>query len=120
VEIDAGSKFAVLGVDEDGYARFTEIRKVAPSDTSDYIGVNMEYSRPRLFCDRYYLKETVAPEAEAFYFSHLRDRTSGVVVDMRVRKGHGVIEAIRVDGVPLLDAMEANKADDMEAEKADD
>ncbi len=103
--IHPDSRYGVLEVGEDGFARFSELRLEKPESTPDYIGLYIEYSEPKLYCDRYYLEESIAPDAEKFFLQTLAQSETPVWVDIRVRNGHGVIETIRVDGVPLLEEM---------------
>lgn len=105
IAIDPDSRYGVLTTGEDGFARFSEIRPNKPDQPVDYIGIHLEYSEPLLYCDRYYLEESVAPEAETFFLQKMAQSDTPVWVDIRVKNGIGVIETVRIDGVPLLEAM---------------
>jgi hypothetical protein len=99
------SRYGVLGVNERGFAELTEIRMTPPDTSVDYISIYMHRNTPHLYSDRYYMKETIAPEAEKYFLSGLRDGTTSIWVDLRVHRGHSVIENIMIDGVPLPDAI---------------
>lgn len=103
--IHPNSRYGVLGVNEQGFAELTEIRMAPPDRSVDYISIYMDRNTPHLYFDRYYMEETIAPEAETFYFSGLRGGVNTVWVDLRVHRGHGVIENIMIDGIPLPAAM---------------
>lgn len=110
VQIHPDSRYAVLATSDDGFARFTEILLNKPEGSADYVAVTIEYGTPVPLCDRFYLEESVAPEAERFFLTTLSDSKTPVWADVRVKDGHAVIESIRVDGVPLLEAMRENGA----------
>lgn len=109
VQIHPDSRYAVLATSDDGFARFTEILLHKPVGAADYIAIHIEYGTPTPFCDRFYLEESVAPEAERFFLTTLTDADTPVWADVRVKDGHAVIETIRVNGVPLLEAMRASE-----------
>ncbi len=89
----------------DGFARFGET-SVSPPD-GPYLTLRVAerfstQSLPLPF-DRYYLDEGKAPQAEAEYLKHARDRDAWLVV--RILDGEWAIEDLYVGGKSIRDSM---------------
>jgi uncharacterized membrane-anchored protein len=106
--------FAVLEVDEEGFARFTGWSKERPASgmflKTRYLGIRTEWDRASktsrykglridLPFDRYYMDEAKAPRAERL----VRDatRTTNCWANVRVLNGKAVIEDVFAEGQSL-------------------
>jgi uncharacterized membrane-anchored protein len=107
---------AVLERDEDGFARIVRVQAEPPA-AGDWLqahpsfavyeqGRRAEGGPPRVVgyalavpFDRYYMKETLAPQAEVAY-REAAGRDDAWIV-LRVRKGMGAIDALYVGGEPI-------------------
>ena len=54
--------------------------------------------------DRYYMKESRAPEAERSYNRRAQGEKAWVTV--RIREGHAVLEELYIDGLPIREYLE--------------
>lgn len=101
---DAGSTvYASIDEDADGFARIVALTESPPQDT-DFIEVRIHHASSRsasleLPFDRYYMEESLAPEAERAY----RDRSASAEawITVRVLDGHAVLEELYLDGLPV-------------------
>ena len=98
------SVFAVLGRDDEGFARIVELVRDEP-DGGDYLAVGVARNAlgkvdVRLNNDRFYMEETLAPAAERAY-ARLRQKPAWA--EIRVLDGHGVISDVFIDGTRLAD-----------------
>jgi uncharacterized membrane-anchored protein len=95
--------FARLGSDTNGFA---VVNGLSTKASGDGIWVKLHYvsgstARLRWPMDRYYMNEKDAPAAEAAYRRHSRRGQRDAWVDVRVRRGHAVIEDLHVGGRPI-------------------
>lgn len=94
--------FVSLYEDKDGYAQVASVSKNKP-DEGDYIQTKASYrqSKSRVGIDwqftRYYMEESIAPEAERV----ARNQSSDAVVTVRVKDGFAVLEELYVNDVPI-------------------
>lgn len=108
--------YAPIETGADGYARLIALRQ-SPPERGDYLRLRVAqvYSqevRLMLPFDRYYMDETLAPEAERAYWDSIqRQRRAGeaappppqTYVTVRVRDGHAVLEELYLDDLPVRD-----------------
>lgn len=112
-EPPTGAAYAAVLPGADGDAVLGPPQSTPPAD-GDYLRVKLRWFEEgrvqvQLPFDRYYLDERLAPEAERRYReSSLRDSESGDItaapgaqVQVRIRGGHAVLEALLIDGQPL-------------------
>jgi len=96
---------ASLASGADGFATVTGISHTPPDDSA-YLTVRVrgvaEDGAVRFWMpmDRFYMEESLAPVAEREYLN-ARVAFREAWVDLRVLDGHGVIEQVYIDGVPL-------------------
>ena len=108
VKVKPGQRvYAHLGVDEAGFTTLTALSLERPEKVS-YIRVRVRSvqgrtAHLRLPFDRYYLEESVAPEAEHAYRRHSRRDTRDAYITVRVRDGQAVLEELYIAGKPLLE-----------------
>ncbi len=107
--------YAVLGTDEEGFARIDDVVKSPPA-SGDYVQVQAySYRNPNnvlhvnLPFNRYYMNEVDAPEADSVYRSQSR-REEGASVLVRVREGSAVIEGLYIDDMPMEEYIRRNSA----------
>ena len=106
--LDPGSTaYATLEQDTEGFAVISSLEETEPRE-GDYLKVRIEWSSDRSTqvgfpFDRYYMEESLAPEAERAY----RDRTVGkqAWVTVRVRDGDAVLEELYLDGEPIREVL---------------
>ncbi|MBN1268202.1 MAG: GDYXXLXY domain-containing protein [Kiritimatiellae bacterium] len=101
--------YAVLDVDTNGFARFSGVSLTEPAE-GDYIRAKALPAGPHrvrldLPFDRFYMKESEAPEAERLYGEHSRRGAQDAYVSIRVRSGRAAIEDLYVAGKPILEHM---------------
>jgi len=97
--------YAAIGISTNGFSCFTAA-SLTPPATGDYIKAHVRYAYSdkislTLPFDRYYMRETLAPEAEKAYRSSLRDRARPTYITVRVKSGTAVLEALYIDGKPV-------------------
>jgi uncharacterized membrane-anchored protein len=106
--------YAVLGVDDRGFAVFTELLEAAPAE-GDYLYVDVQptwvekgtVARLSLPFDRYFMEESKAPAAEkAYREATRRGGEADAFVTVRVLDGLGVIEDLYIRGVAVGDTAE--------------
>lgn len=98
---------------EDGFAKLGKATRERP-DGVDYIKARIAYVsggsqvQLELPFDRYYMNEKKAPAAERVYWERARDTNSTAYAVVKVLDGMAVTEGLFVDGVHILDYLEAN------------
>lgn len=107
--------YALIEEGEDGFARFSGATATRPVEGS-YLrlrqasGLHDGKINLEIPFTRYYLEESVAPEAEALYLRHSRGEERNTYVILRVRAGQGVLEELYVAGKPILEAIAEDAA----------
>ena len=101
--------YALLETDEDGFARAKGISLTRP-ESGDYVQAKVLWYQagqatvPLAFpFDRYYMEESIAPEAERVYRQANRSGNKPTYISVRIRSGFGVIEELYIEDVPVLD-----------------
>jgi uncharacterized membrane-anchored protein len=101
--VDGSTAYAKLDRDGDGFAVIESLSPAPPGD-GDYLTVRVRHRSDEsawlaLPFDRYYMEESLAPEAERAY----RERAAGrqAWVEVRVRDGHAVLEELYLDDRPI-------------------
>lgn len=103
------SVYALIGTDENGFARFTSLAASKPAGTPciqarvRYVsGDKVQLDLP---IDRYYMEEKAAPAAERIYRQHSGQDKQDAYVSVRVKDGFVVIEALYVGGERIEEAV---------------
>ncbi len=94
---DGEVRYAVLVVDEDGFARIGDLLKEPPES-----GPYLKTKTGRLEFDRFYMNEKLAPEAE----SAMRERERGtapVYLEVRILNGDAVPVELYIDDTPAAE-----------------
>ncbi len=100
--------YATVIEGNDGFAELLGLNRTPPDDAIS-IPVRVLWQdrerqvRFRLPFDRYYMEETLAPEAERKYRQANRSRTNETYAAVRINKGFPVIEDLIIDGRPVGD-----------------
>lgn len=104
------SIYALIAVDEEGFAKFSAISSNRPQSIP-YIQAKISYIRKEkayldLPMDRYYMGEKSAPLAEKLYREHsgIQDKQDAYVL-ARVKDGFAVIEELYVGGKRIEEAV---------------
>jgi uncharacterized membrane-anchored protein len=99
--------YVTLAVKPDGYARFAEASRTPPA-SGDYVKTTMDWDyagknwgRVIVPFDRYYMEESVAPEAEKAYREHATRKRQDAYATVRVLDGGAVLENVYVEGQPI-------------------
>lgn len=96
-----GSHFyALLGVDEEGFAYIRDISLDIPEE--DYL--KMEYNLDGVVVnpfDRFYLQQDVAPKVEKAFNEAGWNKTEATYISVRIKDGVGVIEELFILGMPV-------------------
>lgn len=101
--------------DNDGFVKFGHLSKKPPKE-GNYLTVKTKYrhdkkSRFDIPFNRFYMEESVAPQAESAYRKHANGRNEkkvGTFITVRVKSGLGVIEDLYIDNTPVLEFLEKN------------
>ncbi len=99
--------YAIIEEGPDGFARFSSLELERPGQGA-YLRVRVRYhdgSRIHLELpfDRYYMEESLAPEAERAYRQHSRRSAADAFIAVRVLDGRGVLEELYIGGKPVLE-----------------
>lgn len=113
--------YAILDKDDDGFARFKDLRLTRP-DKDPYLKTRVSYHQTmqnieieqgykqekvnivhlNLPFDRYYMNEKKAPEAERHYREHnVRGQKSNAFIEVQILNGKGFIKDLYLDGKPV-------------------
>jgi uncharacterized membrane-anchored protein len=110
--VPGSTAYATLAQDDDGFAVISAVGETAPRDR-DYLTVRIGWSSAdstqlELPFDRYYMEESLAPDAERAY----RERAPGeqAWVSVRVRGGHAALEELYLDGQPIREFLDRSPA----------
>ncbi|MEI6437237.1 MAG: GDYXXLXY domain-containing protein [Candidatus Omnitrophota bacterium] len=98
--------YAVLSVDETGFAKVTGVTRTKPDDIPGgaFLEARVAYTKEDGYVyldwpmDRYYMEESAAPRAEALYWQHSTSKQRDAQVVVRVLDGFAVIEGLYIDG----------------------
>ena len=113
----AGDKvYAVLGTDEEGFAKFTTALKSPPDTDQDYLATQVEYVINgddkglllRLPFNRYYMEEFKAPAAEQAYRDARRDAEKRGYALVAIKEGKAVLKDVLIEGVPIKEYIESS------------
>jgi uncharacterized membrane-anchored protein len=98
--------YAIIEVDEDGFAKFAKLQHEKPQDGIDYLKVKIRNAwsdEITLYIpfDRFYMEETEALKAENAY--RAQNRKENTYIEVKVWNGYGVIDELFIDGTPVRD-----------------
>ncbi len=101
--------YALLNVDEKGFAQVSKIAMQKPNDSA-YMIASVAYPTGNdvaldLPIDRYYMEEKAATRAEQAYREHSRREKQDAYVVVRVKDGFAVIEGLYVGDQRIEDAV---------------
>jgi uncharacterized membrane-anchored protein len=106
--------YVTIAHGEDGLTEFLEVFLDPPTDGMTYIKVECngfwespENVRLSIPIDRYYMEETLAPEAERAYGSASRDEETQATVSLRIYKGKSVLTGLFIDGIRIEEHLAA-------------
>lgn len=100
--------FVSLKNNEEGFAIPKEIYNSAPTNTSNYIKVQVAYVAEdhvniRFPFNRFYMEETKAPKAERLYFDAALDSTQIAYALVKVKNGNAVLEDVFINDKSVRD-----------------
>jgi uncharacterized membrane-anchored protein len=105
------SVYALIGIDESGFAEITAVTDKRPEDqaymlaTVDYYGSKVDVVNLDLPIDRYYMEENAAAQAENIYREFSSRGKQDAYVSVRILNGLAVIESLFVGGQRIEDAV---------------
>ncbi len=96
--------YALIGRDEKGYAVLQGVQSERPRK-GEYVRVKVQqvsagFVSVNLPFDRFYLEESLAPEAEKAFRAAAGQESS---VAVRIKNGDAVVEELYIENIPLLD-----------------
>lgn len=108
--------FVKIQNDAEGYAEIASLEKIAPIDDAQYVkaevrrvwGKDPVTVQVRYPFERFYMKESKAPKAEAMFRDLWRDSSTTVYGLVVINEGRAALEDVLVDGVSIRDAVEDN------------
>lgn len=98
--------YGELGVDADGFAVITALHEKPPGKPSIRVVVLSQGDNTawlRFPMDRYYLEESMAPEAERLYMQHSRANSTNTFAVVRILNAFPVIEDLVINGKPVME-----------------
>jgi uncharacterized membrane-anchored protein len=101
--------YAETTPDEAGFSKITRLTKTA---TADVLPVTVEWAADKQIhlkfpFDRYYMEESLAPNAEdAYRQNNRRGQPSHVYATVRVFQGAAALEELYIDGLPILEFLQ--------------
>lgn len=110
-DLEPGDRvFATIAEDEDGFAQVIDLGRKRPQGGAylrarvrripgDHVQLDFPF-------ERYYMEESLAPEAERAYREHTRREKIDAFVTVRVRGGRAVLEELYLAGMPILEYLE--------------
>jgi len=101
--------FAIVEEDAEGFALISDVVDTPP-DNMDYMRVTVAYGDERgvrlnLPFDRFYLEESLAPEAERMYRELLADSTQTVYAVVRIKEGRTTLQDVMVNDDRITDVV---------------
>ncbi len=104
--------YVQLETDPEGFATLGQLSQEPPNSTlylqAPIRSINNNTVRLRLPFDRYYLEESLAPEAERAYRRHSQSTARDAYITVRLRKGQAVLEELFIAGQPILTFLAQN------------
>ena len=108
--------YALINVDSQGFAKFTTVTTVRPSD-KPYIQTRItkmrHISQDKMYLDlpidRYYMEEKAAPLAERIYQHYAQRGKQDAYIIVRIKDGFAVIESLYVGGQRIEDAVKQER-----------
>lgn len=102
------SVFVRVEEDEDGFARVAGLSKDRPVDDGDWFAAAVQWRSADTVhisfpFNRFYMKETLAPQAEDAYRSAMRDTNQEAWAVVRIYEGLAVLDELYLNGVPIAD-----------------
>ncbi len=102
--------FVELTVGSDGFAKPGNL-SITPPTSGDYLDVKIRYAfgdhaTIEWPFDRFYLNEKLAPQADQWFAEHIRS-DKGIVAEVRVFNGRGVLTDLTYDNKSVLDILKA-------------
>lgn len=107
--------YALLAVDDEGYAVLKALSDVEPEQGEDYLYLETSWGtleggyRVKLPFNRYYASEESAPKIESAVWRRQRDEVENVYAVIRVLKGKGTIEELMVNDMPVREYIESQQ-----------
>ncbi len=106
--------YSEIHVNDSGFAYMESLYKQPPNSEVDYLKCKVAYVMRNgdhqigldFPFDKYYMKETKAPEAEAFYRNSRRDTNMLSYVLVAIKNGESVLLDVMVDGKSLKDIVD--------------
>lgn len=101
--------FAILGEGGDGFAKVERLVAEPAPGANDAIPVTIGWANRLNFpFERYYLEESVAPQAEKAYQTANRRESQNAWVTIRVRDAYAALEELFIEGKPIRDFVRDN------------
>ena len=107
--------YALLGVDDEGYAVLKGLTDTKPDSGQDYLYLETYYRsydggyQVKLPFNRYYASEKSAPKIESAVWRRQRDEVEDVYAVIRVLNGKGTIEELMVNDMPVREYIESQQ-----------
>lgn len=107
--------YALVGVDDEGYAVLEVLTDIKPEDDQDYLYLETFYRSydggylVSLPFDRYFSSEENAPKIESAVWRRQRDEVEDVYAKVRVYRGKGTIEELMVNDMPIKEYIESQQ-----------
>lgn len=108
--------------DNQGFARIKAIFKTKPETKFSYIKATVDYvtnehGKRELFIrypfDRFYMEETVAPEAEKVYLESVQDTSRITYALVSIREGEAVLKDVKIDSLSLAQIVKASRKNEI-------
>ncbi len=109
--------YVVVTTDEEGFAKVERLSKATPGDDEDYFEARVNFvttdGSNRIMVnfpfDRFYMEESMAPDAEVAYREAQADSTRVTYALVSVSNGGFVLRDVLIDGVPIKEVVQNNR-----------
>ncbi|MGD1889461.1 MAG: GDYXXLXY domain-containing protein [Cyclobacteriaceae bacterium] len=111
------SVYALLTIDEHGFAQIQSVTKEQPADDQDFLSTTVSYVSSngnrqltlQYPFNRFYLEESKAPKAERVYWESLRETSQTTYALVAISDGEAVLKDVLINGISVRELADQSK-----------
>ncbi|MEM9672464.1 MAG: GDYXXLXY domain-containing protein [Bacteroidota bacterium] len=111
------SVYALLTIDEHGFAQIQSVTKEQPADDQDFLSITVSYVSSngnrqltlQYPFNRFYLEESKAPKAERVYWESLRETSQTTYALVAISDGEAVLKDVLINGISVRELADQSK-----------
>ena len=115
--VDGESVYALLTIDEHGFAQIQSVTKEQPADDQDFLSTTVSYVSSngnrqltlQYPFNRFYLEESKAPKAERVYWESLRETSQTTYALVAISDGEAVLKDVLINGISVRELADQSK-----------